>query len=66
MVSAFFIAYNQIMDVVKLLDILLESEELKDVPQDIIFRVACELITVMSTGECFYKPLVDWEGESYE
>ena len=59
MVSAFFIVYNQIMDVVKLFDLLLDSEELKDIPQEIIFRVACELITIMSTGKCFYQPLID-------
>ena len=59
MVSAFFIVYNQIMDVVKLFDLLLDSEELKDIPQEVIFRVAYELISIMSTGECFYQPLID-------
>ena len=59
MVGAFFIVYNQIMDVVKLFDLLLDDEELKDVPQEIIFRVAYEMITIMATGECFYKPLID-------
>jgi len=47
------------MDVVKLFDLLLDDEELGDIPQEIIFRVAYELITIMSTGECFYHPLID-------
>jgi len=59
MVGVFFLCKNSIMDVVKLFDLLLDSEELKDVPQEIIFRVAYELISIMSTGECFYKPLID-------
>jgi len=58
MVDAFFYCNNLIMDVVKLFDLLLDSEELKDIPQEIIFRVAYELISIMSTGECFYKPLI--------
>ena len=59
MVGVFFLCQNSSMDVVKLFDMLLDSEELRDVPQEIIFRVAYELITIMSTGECFYKPLID-------
>ena len=59
MVGVFFLCKNSIMDVVKLFDLLLDSEELKDVPQEIIFRVAYEVITIISSGECFYKPLID-------
>jgi len=59
MVGVFFYCNNSIMDVVKLFDLLLDSEELKDVPQEIIFRVAYEVITIISSGECFYKPLID-------
>ena len=59
MVGVFFLCQNLSMDVVKLFDLLLECEELRDVPQETIFRVAYELITIMSTGECFYKPLID-------
>ena len=47
------------MDVVKLFDLLLDSEELKDIPQEVIFRVAYEVITLISSGECFYQPLID-------
>ena len=47
------------MDTVKLIDLLLDDEELRDVPQETIFRVAYELISIMATGECFYKPMID-------
>lgn len=43
----------------KLFDLLLDNEALKDVPQEVIFRVAYEVITLISSGECFYKPLID-------
>ena len=47
------------MDVVKLFDLLLDNEEIRDIPQEIIFRVAYELISIMATGECFYHPMID-------
>lgn len=50
---------NSVMDVVKLFDLLLDDEELQDVPQEHIFRVAYELISIMSTGEVFYRPIID-------
>ena len=59
MVGAFFLCQNLSMDVVKLFDLLLEDEEIKDIPQEIIFRVAYEVIVLISSGECFYHPLID-------
>lgn len=59
MVGAFFLCQNLTMDVVKLFDLLLEDEEIKDIPQEIIFRVAYEVIALISSGECFYYPLID-------
>lgn len=59
MVGVFFLCQNSSMDVVKLFDLLLDDEELRDVPQETIFRVAYELISIMATGECFYKPMID-------
>ena len=55
MVGVFFLCKNQSMDVVKLCDILLEEDELKDIPLTYILRVAIEVICVISSGECFYK-----------
>ena len=43
------------MDTLKLIDDLFDSEELKDIPKEYIFRVAYELLTIIASGECFYK-----------
>ena len=59
MVGVFFLCKNSVMDVVKLFDLLLDDEELQDVPQEHIFRVAYEVISIMSTGEVFYRPIID-------
>ena len=45
------------MDILKLFDLLLDSEELRDIPMETIFRVAYEVLILISSGECFY--LVD-------
>ena len=45
------------MDIIKLFDMLFDSEELQDIPDETIFRVAYELLTIISSGKCFY--LVD-------
>lgn len=45
------------MDILKLFDLLFDSEELRDIPEEAIFRVAYELLTIIASGECFY--LVD-------
>lgn len=42
------------MDVMKLFDMILDSEELKDIPKESIFRVAYEVLMIISSGECFY------------
>ena len=55
MVSVFFYCHNRIMDTVKLFDMLLDSEELKDIPQEIIFRVAFEFLQILGSGECIRK-----------
>ena len=41
------------MDTVKLIEMLFDSEELKDIPKEIIFRVAYELLTLIASGKCF-------------
>ena len=47
------------MDILKLCDKLFEDKDLSDIPIDYIFRVVKAVITVMSTGECFYKDEFD-------
>ena len=47
------------MDAEKLLDMLLDSEELRDIPKEYIFRVAYEALVLMKDKECFYR--VDFE-----
>ena len=45
------------MDTVKLIDLLLDDEELKDIPMEDIFRVAYKVLVIISSGDCYY--LVD-------
>ena len=45
------------MDILKLFDMLFDSEELHDIPEEIIFRVAYEVLALIASGKCFY--LVD-------
>lgn len=47
------------MDVLKLYDKLFEDEDLRDIPIDFIFRVACAVLVLIADGECFYR--VDFE-----
>jgi hypothetical protein len=42
------------MDTIKLCEMLFDSEELKDIPAEFIFRVAYELLTLIASGECYY------------
>lgn len=42
------------MDIGKLYDKLMASEELKDIPFRYIFRVAVCIIKIINSGECFY------------
>ena len=44
-----------IMDVLKLFDKLFEDEALHDIPFEIVFRVAFEVVAIIAEGECFYK-----------
>ena len=55
MVGVFFCCHNLVMDTVKLFDLLFDSEELKDIPQEYIFRVAYEFLVIIASGECFYE-----------
>lgn len=43
------------MDMKKLIDILLKSEELKDIPMDLIFRVVSSVFNILNNGDVFYK-----------
>lgn len=43
------------MDMEKLTDLLLEKDELKDVPITIISKVVSSLFDVLRTGNVFYK-----------
>ena len=43
------------MNVLELCDKLFEDEEIKDIPLEYIFRVAYEVVRIISSGECFYE-----------
>ena len=59
MESAFFYCHNLSMDIVKLCDKLFEDEDLQDIPQDYIFRVAYAVLVLIADGDCFYR--IDFE-----
>lgn len=42
------------MDTVKLIDLLFDDEELKDIPMEYIFRVAYKVLVIIASGDCFY------------
>jgi len=43
------------MDVKKVIDLLLERKELKDVPMNHIFKVVCSLFDILANGNVFYE-----------
>lgn len=43
------------MDMKKFVDLLLKSDELKDVPMDYIFRVVSSVFKVLKSGNVFYE-----------
>ena len=55
MVGVFFLCQTLIMDVLKLSDKLFEDEALHDIPFEIVFKVAFEVVAIITEGECFYK-----------
>lgn len=54
MVSVFFCCHNLSMDVLKLIDKVLQSEEVKDIPLMHVYIVVACVIEAIGTGECFY------------
>ena len=54
MVGVFFYCHNLTMDTVKLIDKLFDSEELRDIPMEHIFRVAYEVIVLIASGDYFF------------
>ena len=55
MVGVFFYCYFLSMNTEKLYDKLVESEEIKDIPIDYIFRVVICVMQIINSGECFDK-----------
>ena len=57
--SLFFIQFYQkgetTMDMKKFVDLLLKSDELKDVPMDYIFRVVSSVFKIIKSGNVFYE-----------
>ena len=43
------------MDMKKLVNLLLEREELNGIPMEHIFRVVCSLFDILANGNVFYK-----------
>ena len=43
------------MDIIKLYEKVLESEEVKDIPKLYVLIVVSCVIDAIGTGECFYK-----------
>ena len=43
------------MDMKKLIDLLLKSDDLKDIPMSHIFKVVSSLFSIIQDGNVFYK-----------
>ena len=55
MEDALFAFHNITMDILKLFEKVMESEEVKCIPLVDVFTVICCVVDAISTGECFYK-----------
>lgn len=47
------------MDIEKLLQIVMESDDIKGVPVLYVFIVINSVLEAISSGECFYKAEID-------
>lgn len=54
MVGVFFCCHNITMDVLKLCEKVLESEEVKDIPLMYVYIIVTCVIEAIGSGECFY------------
>lgn len=54
MVGVFFLCKNLCMDVLKLCEKVLESEDVKDIPIMYVYIIVNCVIEAISSGECFY------------
>jgi hypothetical protein len=43
------------MDIIKLFEKVMESDEIREIPILYVFEVICCVLDVIGTGECFYK-----------
>lgn len=41
------------MDMKKLCDILIQREDIKDIPIIFVFRVACAVFEIINSGDCY-------------
>lgn len=55
MEGAFFYCNNTVMDIIRLFEKVIESDDIKDIPLIYVFEVVCCVIDVIGSGECFYK-----------
>ena len=47
------------MDVIKLFEKVIESDEIRNIPLVYVFEVVCCVVDVISSGECFYNTEFD-------
>ena len=55
MESALFLFHNLIMDIKKLYEKVIQSEEVHDVPLIHILKVLNVVMEIIGSGECFYE-----------
>lgn len=55
MVSVFFYCHNLSMDMEKLFEIMLNKDEIQDIPMEYVCRVAICVFDIINSGDCFYK-----------
>lgn len=59
MVGVFFLCENLSMDIIRLFEKVIESEEIKDIPLVYVFEVVCCVVEAIGSGECFYNTEFD-------
>lgn len=59
MVGVFFLCQNLCMDIIKLFEMVLDNDEIKDIPLVYVFEVVCCVVDAIGSGECFYKTEFD-------
>jgi hypothetical protein len=59
MVSVFFLCHDLVMDIKKLYEKVIQSDEVRGIPLVHILAVLNCVMEIIGEGECFYKDTID-------